>query len=492
MPLRHLAPSARFHVAPRPKLVDAIGGLSCPNRIPAFDWNLLLDAARAGRCNGSSLPTLRAAAAALRALEAALGPTLAADLADLASAYRRVLLDAQWEGTLDLQLKSCEEMRPAGLDPQPFSSVEGPYLSVDAKRCPNAAFSEVILPRFADESMALEMERLGDTPNTSLKSDAVYVVCDAASDSSDSMDFGGGTFGLGVEEGDDTGDKVETVPSEASSPPTGLETNLWFRLSPTTKRVRSLKRGSASRRAGAVSEVAAATAASPPPSPPPLEQPTLSVLMLMLDATSRAHLTRMMPHTIRLLRMLHASGGVRLYEFEQYSIVGYNSVPNMIPMLTGVDVSTFLAAPRASSWDAPDASGSRLPLPVWTEFMRRGYATFLAEELHDGCTDLSQPVPSSASKLFYSRFGAESMPHHNLWQAFCQPELRACCNDHESFLQPGRRQCVGNGELPALFLDWVDRFMAEYAERSTPRFGMLNLMSAHEHFMTRLSALDEV
>lgn len=55
--------------------------------------------------------------------------------------------------------------------------------------------------------------------------------------------------------------------------------------------------------------------------------------------------------------------------------------------------------------------------------------------LADGCADLSSATPSSASKLFYSRLGAEAMPHHNLWQIFCQPELRPCCTDGNSFLQ---------------------------------------------------------
>ena len=54
---------------------------------------------------------------------------------------------------------------------------------------------------------------------------------------------------------------------------------------------------------------------------------------------------------------------------------------------------------------------------VWSAFERRGYATFLMEELHDGCADLSGS-PSSASKLFYSKLGAPGMPHHNAWQVF--------------------------------------------------------------------------
>ena len=97
---------------------------------------------------------------------------------------------------------------------------------------------------------------------------------------------------------------------------------------------------------------------------------------------------------------------------------------------------------------------------------------------------------SSASKLFYSRLGAAGMPHHNGWQIFCQPEIRPCCTDEDSFLRPGRRQCVGEHELPELLLDYVRQFWRFYGNRQTPRFGLLNLMTAHEHFMIRLKSLD--
>ena len=137
--------------------------------------------------------------------------------------------------------------------------------------------------------------------------------------------------------------------------------------------------------------------------------------------------------------------------------------------------------------------GARRPEAVWGRFARRGYATFLLEELHDGCSDLTTSgTPSSVSKLLYSRYGAAGMPHHNAWQIFCQPELRPCCHDADSFLRPGRRQCVGETELPELLLGYVKKLFRLYAGSGTPRMGLLNLMSAHEHFMTRLGALDEV
>ena len=43
-------------------------------------------------------------------------------------------------------------------------------------------------------------------------------------------------------------------------------------------------------------------------------------------------------------------------------------------MLAGVDIDTFVDGPT--------------PEPVWAEFKQRGYATFMTEEMHDGCGDL--------------------------------------------------------------------------------------------------------
>ena len=217
----------------------------------------------------------------------------------------------------------------------------------------------------------------------------------------------------------------------------------------------------------------------------------LSVLLLQLDATSRAHLHRMVPDSLATMRAMASSGRATLYEFPHYSIVGYNSLPNMVPMLAGVDAQTLIDSTPIGPYASYEGSDESRPKGVWNAFAQRGYATALLEELHDGCGDLSASAPSSASKLFYSRLGAAGMPHHNAWQIFCQPELRPCCNDPESFLQPGRRQCVGDVELPVLLLDYMRQLWRLYAARQTPRFALLNLMSAHEHFMTRLAALDK-
>jgi hypothetical protein len=88
------------------------------------------------------------------------------------------------------------------------------------------------------------------------------------------------------------------------------------------------------------------------------------------------------------------------------------------------------------------------------------------------------------------------MPHHNAWQIFCQPEVRQCCKDDDSFLRPGRRQCLDSDELPELMLRYVERLWRVYSragaegaggaegEGSTPRMGLVR----PDHDPLRISA----
>ena len=187
-----------------------------------------------------------------------------------------------------------------------------------------------------------------------------------------------------------------------------------------------------------------------------------------------------------------------------------------MPLLAGIDHESFIRAPHATDASRYGGAygggygaglgaelgggyggfGARAPDGVWRDFERKGYATFLLEEMHDGCADLESDAPSSAAKLFYSRLGADRMPHHNAWQLFCSEDVKPCCSHPDSFLRPGRRQCVGGRELPKLMLDYVAKLCRTYAGArggaGVPRFGLLNLMAAHEHFMHRLGGLDEL
>ena len=112
-PLRELLPTARMHVEARAPVRDVLGEMRCPSIVPPWDWRLLIDAARGGACDeplqfgGAPGASVRRAASALRTLQGAMGEPFAYELSDLANAYRHVLLEPKWAGTVDLQLTSC-------------------------------------------------------------------------------------------------------------------------------------------------------------------------------------------------------------------------------------------------------------------------------------------------------------------------------------------------------------------------------------------------
>ena len=74
------------------------------------------------------------------------------------------------------------------------------------------------------------------------------------------------------------------------------------------------------------------------------------------------------------------------------------------------------------------------------------------------------------------------MPHHNAWQIFCAQQLRQCCDDPDSFLQPGRRQCVDGRDLHELLLQYALDFFQQYAGRGVPRMGLRASMVREARF----------
>ena len=145
----------------------------------------------------------------------------------------------------------------------------------------------------------------------------------------------------------DTWQEEEGLETVSPAPPSPLSLpNLHFRLSPKLKMYRPRKKRARAevdaeadaRAANATAEAAASMAAAEAAEAAEAADRKaysrqISVLLLMLDATSRAHLHRMLPRSLAVLRALSDAGSVTLYEFPHYSIVGYNSVPSMMSNL---------------------------------------------------------------------------------------------------------------------------------------------------------------
>ncbi|KAJ1634422.1 hypothetical protein T492DRAFT_506583 [Pavlovales sp. CCMP2436] len=111
--------------------------------------------------------------------------------------------------------------------------------------------------------------------------------------------------------------------------------------------------------------------------------------------------------------------GFVAFEFLRYSAVGYNSLPNVMPLLTGHSVDEFEAL-LAAEWAARESPPGRkvlrrrwkehgrawVPDPesevrkslLWEAFKEGGYVTALGEEIHDGCGDMGEDSARAAEQ----------------------------------------------------------------------------------------------
>ena len=224
-----------------------------------------------------------------------------------------------------------------------------------------------------------------------------------------------------------------------------------------------------------------------------------SVLVLMIDATSRAHFHRSLPLTLAALREIGQAGGpvprnassgggggggggdggggggggeansaggagrLHVFDFEQYNIVGFNSVPNQMPLFCGIEHTQL-----------PYLQGAQC---VWEVAKAHGAVTMMADEVHDGCQSPTCPIHA----IQQGAYGVASyeLPDHRWWRALCSPHVPPCCWAKGGFLNPGRRQCVGGGRhLHEVELGYVEEWLEGYAD-APRRWASVNTMVAH-------------
>ena len=397
------------------------GDGDCPSEVPQWDWQLLLTAAEAaddGVARESALATL--------ASQSRLAP---GQLGDLASRYASILANKEFEGILDPAHPECSGTR--------FAALEGDrVLRISCDDPLGASYA-------LDDDSSL---RRYHGPVRVPEAESVLAFC-------------------------------------------GEEFNL---LSHPHHRPELLER--------AKSAVGSSYGARKP-----------SVLVFMVDATSRAHFRRSMPRTLAALELISkygagaaaaardgapagasssggsagdhgggASGGgevdgkVHVFDFERYNVVGFNSMPNQLPLFCGV---------------SPDElSGLNGERCVWEMFKKAGAVTMMAEEIHDQC----ESATTAVNAVWRGAYGVrrEELPDHQWWRLFCSPHIKPCCWAKDGFLNPGRRQCVGGGRtLHEVMIGYLEEFWTSYAE-APRRWAAVNTMVAHEHFMLRLPSLD--
>ena len=407
----------------QPGLWHSTAGIGdCPAEIPQWDWQLLLSAA-AARTDGVA----RESAIAALASQSRLAP---GQLEDLASKYASVLENKEFDGILDQKHPECTGTR--------FAALEGDrVLRMQCDDPQGATYS-------VDDDSAVR-QYVG--PVRVPEGESILAFC-------------------------------------------GEEFNL---ISHPRHRPELLERAKG-----------AAGASSGTRKP--------SVLVFMVDATSRAHFRRSMPKTLAALELIAkhgagaaaaardeaaaaardeaaaakdgAAGGapaggdvegrIRIFDFERYNVVGYNSMPNQLPLFCG-----------ASPDELSSLNGERC---VWEMFKKAGGVTMFAEEIHDQCESATTTVNAVWRQAYGVR--QDELPDHQWWRLFCSPHIKPCCWAKRGFLNPGRRQCVGGGRtLHEVMIGYLEEFWTSY-QAAPRRFAAVNTMVAHEHFMLRLPSLD--
>ena len=163
-----------------------------------------------------------------------------------------------------------------------------------------------------------------------------------------------------------------------------------------------------------------------------------------------------------------------VFDFEHYNVVGYNSMPNQLPLFCGVGPEELASL-----------DGERC---VWEHFKRHGAVTMMAEEIHDAC----ESATTTINAVYRGAWSVQrnQLPDHQWWRLFCSPHIKPCCWSKQGFLNPGRRQCVGGGRsLHEVMIGYLEEFWGAYLD-APRRWAAVNTMVAHEHFMLRLPSLD--
>ena len=105
----------------------------------------------------------------------------------------------------------------------------------------------------------------------------------------------------------------------------------------------------------------------------------MNVMMLYFDSVSNAQFKRIFPHTFDYLRSL--TGNIIL---NNHFVVGENSLPNFVPLLTGVNIlmndELNISNEKSSFYDNIDDSYFDLYPFIWRDYYKLGYLTSYAED----------------------------------------------------------------------------------------------------------------
>ena len=184
-----------------------------------------------------------------------------------------------------------------------------------------------------------------------------------------------------------------------------------------------------------------------------------SILVIMIDAVSRAEFHRGLPATARTLEKIHRKGNAKVFEFFRYHSVGHNTKPNLTPLITGLSIDDYEDLLRHNNHkDQPGC--------FWNWFRELGYATAF---LNGQCADYLQ--------LFWQYAGLDESAgdrglDHDIVLPFCHPDYNRHFEQSPTLNGPYsiRRRCIANRAVHTYMLNYLKGMINNYRGRGKVAF----------------------
>lgn len=178
----------------------------------------------------------------------------------------------------------------------------------------------------------------------------------------------------------------------------------------------------------------------------------LSVVLFGLDSVSRSCAIRKLPKTFKYL-----TETLQAYDLKGLMKVGENTLPNIVPLLTGRRVWT----PEVPITDYSKEPFDDFPL-IWRNFSDLGYVTFLAEDMADISTfnyltrGFVNPPTDHYMRPYYLGLSEMHKIHSKLGYVFRFLESRNINLQKSSYL------CYGDKSHHSIQIEYVKKFLQTY------------------------------
>eukprot|EP00996_Jenningsia_fusiforme_P002688 NODE_350_length_2402_cov_36.079473_g325_i0.p1 GENE.NODE_350_length_2402_cov_36.079473_g325_i0~~NODE_350_length_2402_cov_36.079473_g325_i0.p1 ORF type:complete len:708 (+),score=102.51 NODE_350_length_2402_cov_36.079473_g325_i0:88-2211(+) len=193
-----------------------------------------------------------------------------------------------------------------------------------------------------------------------------------------------------------------------------------------------------------------------------------NVFFVVLDSTSENHLYRKLPLTAKLLDTLvdkpvQPQDPYAAYSFRYQQVVGDNTAPNTVPLLSGLG-------------DRSEPSFRKAPLSafpwIFNDYAAKGFATFFGD-------DSSDWFPEDWPHKYRPQTHSSS---HNYNR--CAATWSDGCND--GYMD---RRCIGSDMVVSHLFHYAEQFMDNY--RDLGRWGFMQILEGHEETGSVISTIDE-